>query len=510
MSDKPTKKQQDISYKQRGVPLLIQMLLVAATTSYLISSIFSPRFYEHLSLGNYVNTQGSLANSFIWGSGSAWIHGTWLFDLLLSMSEQFFGETSFIIIKLLLYFAVGMSLSFLFSGLAKDRFFGTAISLMIVCGALLRMPLSSELFGLALLSAELALLNSLLSSYNKIERLQLRNIIGLVALLLVHANSDSSSVLALALCLLFLATSNGIPKNLKTKLMALLCLTAIATPFLGMQVAQHLRLAGAMFSLELFYQASPATIYHFPFAFLLLVLILIGVFWHKCPHGLKGHEISLLTGFAALSMAIDHLLPLTLILSGYMISLLWGRAKTENISLGNLGEAFLRLQKGLSSLAPVGIIWVLLCLLVVNVVNIVKVPKVLTLLPQWEVDYYLNENLEAPLYHDYEVGSYLMQRFADAKGLPRQKVINSYASRYLDPKLAAAQIAIKRSGAGYKVLFKKVSPNSALISTFDPMFSILNSDPNWERMRVPAPEKPAANSGQLRKPFGWALFRRIS
>ncbi len=508
MSENPTKTQQEITYSQRGVPLLIQMLLVAVTTSYLSSSIFSPRFYEHLSLGNYLRNHDSFAENFIWGSGKPWLHTTWLFDGLLSVSEGFFGETSFIILKLLLYFAVGLGLSTLYSGLAGDRFFGTFISLLIACGALLRMPLSSELFGLALLCFELSLAHALVSSYRRKQKLSLGLLASLLALLIVHANADSSSVLALAFSFLFLASSSDIPGSTKRTLLPLLCLTPLLTPFFGMQILQHLRLAGTMLSIELFYQASPASIYYFPFSFLLLVLILTGALWHRYPSGLKGAEISFMALCAAISMAIDHLLPISLLVTGYLLSLLWGRAQSESVAMGNLGEAFFRLKNGLSSVAPVGIIWVLICMLAVNVINIVKVPKVLTLLPQWEVDYYLNENLDPPLYHDYEVGSYLLQRFAAAQGEPTQKVVSSYASRYLDPKLTAAQIRLNRSGAGQEELFKKFAPNTALVSTFSPLYTILKVDPSWERMPVPAPEKPAANSGQVQRPFGWALFRR--
>jgi hypothetical protein len=487
--------------------ILIWFSAIVLLGSYLCASIFSAAFFGHLTIGHWIVSHYRVPTTDIWtlaAQGRVWRSDAWLFEVMLSAVESMFGDKGLIVLKLLLFSAFVGAASCCFSARSGDRFFGTFVAFVVSCGVLLGVCLEAKLLGWIFFIICLDLGCRFESGEDKKRLLILIFFLGLL-----YSNVHSSSLgCLLVLAMLLLSEGENPIRRGCVPFLALFALAQIATPYLGTQVYSSLRGFLNFLSLELNYQANPATIFQYPVAFLLLLLIVIGYLWHCHPWTLRGSELLIILFAAIMGFASRSLLPYALMLCGLMCARLWGRV--QGSGLGNLGIALAKLEHQFSKLPAVGLIWVILCLIIVNIANLVRHPITTVLLPAAEVDYLLEDELPFPLLHESAVGPYLQYRFADQAGNPKQLVAMTPAAAQIAPNFAVAEMFLKDLHPGWEKFFTLIAPQTVLCRIGTPLYESLVNNQDWElvfeaKKRVGSGEEETTPS--RRSLVSWAVFR---
>jgi len=504
--------------------MAVRILWALAVGSYLASSLFAPEFFEHLVVGRWITSQRALPTEYYWtllASDLAWRPVSWGFALCVSLFESFFGETGLAIYKLSGFLFFVLSATTFYTCQARDGFFGTIIGLLVSCAVLTNATLSPMLFGWGFFLSTLGLVY--LYTECKLKPSVALSSIFICGLLFANTHGFSLIVLPILLTHL-LFDSNQQPETKKRLLSALSAytLSQFCTPYLGAQILQVLHAFINQLSLDFYFQLSVSTIYDFPLAFLVLILLLLGVFWSSAPKSLRLAEALLLALFALFALAQSNALPVALILAGYYTCNIWGRSNTGE--LGQLAEGFMQLRAKLMKLSPFGVLWIALCVLLVNVVNIYRIPSSRSHLPQAEVDYILEHELPFPLLHQREIGPYLVYRFSNERGEPKKKAALTPTALRLAPEIGRYEIALERFASGWQKFFDFIAPQTTLCRKASSLYAVLRSDAKWrlvyENGAVVGGAGPGlalqskspvhSSSVQLPENYQWAVFRRVS
>lgn len=487
---------------------LLWLSLVVLLGSYLCTTIYSAAFFGHLALGRWIVSHLRLPEVDLWtlaAHGKTWRSEAWLFEVLISLVESMLGEKGLLILKLVLFSVFVGAASFCFSARSGDRFFGTFVAFVVSCGVLLGVCLEARVLGWIFLVVSLELGGRFESDQqSKI------SLLPVFFLGLFYANSHSSSLLGLLILTMLLLSERDRPKSASLLFLAVFAAGQLATPYFGAQVYSSLAGFLNFLSMELNNQTNPATIFQYPAAFLLLLLIVLGYLWHCHPWTLRSAELLLVLFSAVAGLGSRSLLPYALILCGLICARLWGRV--QGSGLGNLGLALAKFEHQLSRLPAIGVVWVVLCLIIVNVGNLIKAPLTSALMPAAETDFIIEEKLPFPLLHESAVGPYLQYRFSDEAGNPKQLVAITPAVSPIAPGFASAEMFLKDLHPGWEKFFALVAPKTVLCRTATPLYEVLVRDENWELIfkaghRTGSGEEPLPSRRSL---LSWAVFKAKS
>ncbi len=483
---------------------MLQLFVILVLGSYLCSSIYSPAFFGHLTIGHWIVSSFEVPSVNLWtlaGSGAQWKSESWLFELLLAQAEHFFGERGLVIIKLLLFFGVTGVLSWCYSSRSKDFFFGTAVACIVSCGALLGACLEAQTVGFLYFILVLEI------SYRLQDASSSKGLFAAFFLLAAsYANVAASALGALIVLAFFVCRGGGtFSFNRRALFIALIFFLAqLVSPYSGAQLLSVAKEVCHSLSLALNLQSNPATVYSYPAAFLFLLLVVLGFFWHYSPRGLEASELLLLASVSCLGLAEHTYLPYALIIAGLNCALIWGRADAN--SLGNLGLGLLHLKRQLAKIPPLGLLWVLLCLVIVNVAGLLKAPMTNILLPAAEMDYVLEQKLAFPILHESAVGPYLQYRLANAQGELRQLPSITPRTAVLAPELARAEAKLRDLQPGWEDYFRLLNPRTVICRRQTPIYEVLKRDNSWELAFERGPYNGWSGKG-LSLSF-WAVFRK--
>ncbi|MCB0323175.1 MAG: hypothetical protein KDD69_06355 [Bdellovibrionales bacterium] len=495
-------------------PRLANFLLLAAAATYFCTSIHSPVFFESLTIGHWIETHQAIPTEYLWstaGAGQPWRSPSWLFELLLSLSEQLFGDQVFIVLKMLLLTCLVCGLSWLYACRARNAFIGTFIALPVSAGMLITAVLGPHLVGWlgAVLLIELAY-RARLGEGTPLRALAVSFLVGVLL-----ANSDASSafaVLVSAVVLLSPAVEGEVlaPRAKRLGMVLVLVLSQLVTPYGGLQLLTIAQSFLFFLSLELGQRLNPGTVFQYQVSFLVLLWIVLVLLWPKHRRLLNGGEMLLAVGSTVLALASWKAAPYALLLVGLCTTLVWGRAQLSE--LGNLGEALSAFRQSMAKLPPLGTLWLLLCVLIVNVLNLWKVPFTKVLLPAREVDYLLEQPMDGALLHERFIGGYLVYRFADGKGRPRKLAAITDRSAFLDQPLAKSEVELETLSPGWKEYFAQLDPKRVLCRIDSTLYQVLTYDRSWELTLLygfPPQSEPAAMLTK-KGAFGWALFSKAA
>ena len=458
----------------------VKVLWSLAVGSYLAASLYAPEFYEQLVLGRWIISHRALPREDYWtllAGNHKWVPVSWLFSVSLAAVESFLGELGLALVKLIFFLLFVSTAAHFFSVQARESFFGTSIAFITSCALLLDAPLSPELLAWSLFAACLGVFYS----FSKPGASTKPRLIVLFAVGVIYANVHGSSLLILGVILIFSSAAFGeLGKSRRELLPAagVLALGQVCTPYLGMQVIQVLHTAVNQLSLDLYYQRSAGTVFDFPVAFLLLILLLLALFWSKSPKSLRTSEAVVLSFFIVLGLASSFVLPYALILAGFLTATLWGRSNSKD--LGELALGFDHLRHKLSRLSSFGVLWIAICIIIVNVVNIYRIPSSKAFLPQAEIDYILESKLPFPILHESSIGPYLVYRFSNARGEAVHKAALTPRAMALAPEVGRYGIVLDMLSSGWQKFFDYIGPNTVLCRKASAMYAVLQSDPAWK------------------------------
>lgn len=479
-------------------------VFLGAFATYLCPSLFAPEFYEQLAYGRWIFAHATVPRENIWsfaGSGAAWILPSWLFSLIVTLCDTYLGEEGLIVLKMLLVFLAVWSMARLFSIQAKNRFLGTALSVLVASGVLNQVELTPALSAWALFPL------SLLSAERFVRRPNATTGFLLFAVAALYANLHSSAAILPLAAFIMLAVRPA-PASLfrLSSMIGIILLAQLATPYLGAQSLFSLQALLESFKLDVFFQFSPATIYDFDLAFLLLLLSILGVFHFSRPGCVTAGEFVVLSVLLIVGLSSNRVLGPSLLYSAYLVSAVWGRAGGEGF--GNFGDALHRLSALLARVSPIGVLWVLSCLLTVNVLNLLRTPTTKTVVPASLVDRMLEEDAGVfPLVHEAYIGGYLVHRFADAGGVPKFQAMMTEFNRGTQPQWARAEGLLQRGAAGWEWLFEESSAQGALCRVGTPLCELLRHNRSWE----PVESRLGAvttHIGPRKSLIEWELYRK--
>ncbi len=494
----------------------IGILSLAALSSYLLSSIHSPQFYEDLTIGNWIRAQGSVPTSYIWGfsgHGFDWRSTSWLWQLLLSVWEESCGSESFILLKFALLAASFFALYACYRRCSQSTAVAGILTTVVGCGVFTANEIGAHIFAYSLF---IFLIERLFAIREKKFKFRLREGIVLFLLSSLYANIHFSSLIFLFIALILLLDSRLCCKEVGLGrfflVFFILLLGHFCSPYFGMQLLTSGEKILHFFTIDLGYQLKPGTVFHFPIAFIVLLWLVFASFWHSFPYGIT-RVIAFLAIFSSV-LAFAHLdaAPLALFFTGLAICSIWGNAQAQGRSLGNLGEGFQRLGAMFGAFPVLGSVFLIICILVVNLSNLWKLPFTKTLLPVAEVDYLLEEQLDSPVLHDAFVGSYLVYRFSNPDGSPKRTVLLSEVSREINPGLFVSYFAYEKLEKGWEAFFESYAPRTVICQANSLQHALLSKNPRWKLEVAYGQKLPsrAAESLLEKGTFGWLIYTRRS
>ncbi|MFN8390662.1 MAG: hypothetical protein U0136_10265 [Bdellovibrionota bacterium] len=491
---------EDHTASRSGLGGVLQYLYAAALGSYLCGAITEPDFYFHLLNGRWISAHRTLPTTDIWTSalkGQRWYSESWLFDFLLSSTEDRFGWTGLAVFKIGLCILFVVALTSVLSRISGSRFFGGVLATVVACGTLEQAPFGPELFAYPLFTL---LVGTALFARER-SRLTSFEWVSVALCTLFLANAHASFFLLLCCAVLF-----GLKDPAKTvwMIVLLLCAALFVTPYAGSQIPF---LATSLFARGRFYlqsQGGAATVFDYSFSFLLLLWFLaafIGL--AKRDSRRLPAELLLAGAVSLIALAVKFLLPFALILTGLVCAGVWASARLETRPK-EIVVSFERLEQSLLRLPAVGVAWILFCVLVVNSANFVRRPSVDLLLPKLALDYVLERKLPFPLWNESAVGPYVMYRLADERGEPRELTA-------VDPRAVPehSEIFFEESKGLWKASFSRVMPHTILVRANTGLYESLAANPSFHLVFQAGEEVlPAERQNKVEKPpfYAWAVF----
>ncbi|MCC6220366.1 MAG: hypothetical protein IT291_03895 [Deltaproteobacteria bacterium] len=460
--------------------------VVFATFLLAISSYFtlplgegSREYYWHLTLGNWIRFGGVFPVEDIWteaGKGKAYYASNWLFSFLLSLVHSHFGDRGAICLEI---FSVSFFVSVLAVSLgymARSYFVGLLLMLPILAGTLTDLGLAPEIFGWALWVAGFALLQSFISS----EEVGYSTLAAIALLSLVFVNTHASYYIALLCWMLVILLVNGVGRKQKVLFVTVTLMACCLTPYLGKQVPSTIVAFFSDLWFKMLFQQNPSNIFHYPFAVLLVLVILLGMLFHYKPHVLRRGEVFVILLFICSAFVSRSYVAYATMTVGLFIATIWGRA--EGNGMGNLGLAMNVLSSKVSKLSALGLVWIFCCVAVVNIARLWRYPHNAFHVPVAATSFLLDKrnDVDFPLLHNSLDGSYLIYRFADTKGVPLHLAYFDFRTSGLNRKVAAKEIAYNAVGYGRSDLLEYSRAKTVLCRANDQFYKTLINDRDWK------------------------------
>ena len=87
---------------QGPTAMVLQLLIIAAAASSLVTPIYSSSFFRHLATGRWIKLNGELPEVNLWtmfAYGKYWVSSSWLFDYLLADIDAWFAYSGLVVFK---------------------------------------------------------------------------------------------------------------------------------------------------------------------------------------------------------------------------------------------------------------------------------------------------------------------------------------------------------------------------------------------------------------------------
>ena len=490
---------------------LLVFFLCSALGAYLCTGLFSPQFFWHLTVGRWIRAHQALPTVDLWtlaGLNHTWKTPSWLFEYLLAVIDGVGGEKALAVFKVSLFCLYVLTLSFVLSRAAGDRFIGTLLGFLCACGTLADSPFEPSVFGWVLF---LLLLDCAALWLKKDGRR--RVLVSAFCLAVLYANIHPSLVFALLCSSIIILSPRAIEErdNHWTNVLFpfVLIVSLFCTPYWGTELLGSLVGFFREARINCVLQLNPADVYDYSFSFLLVSWLILAVLWKESQQALSAPEVLLLVVASLAGMADKAMIPYALLLVSFFSARTW--AAGERGTFGRFGEGLERLRAHLVKYPPEGVLWIALVVVIINVAPLMKMPVLRAALPERELDYVLRQNLPFPLLHDSFIGPYVIFRLSDAEGNPRKLAAVDSRVRQLSPQLAWQEAKLAELGPGWREFRNFVSPKTVLCRSSQALCQALLRDPQWRLALsggrvVSSSDKGAVGQNDLP---GWLVLERI-
>lgn len=469
----------------RGVGLLIMALGSIAAGSYLFSPLTGFVFFRQLTIGRWIRANGEVPFADMWtqvGRDRVWYDGSWLWDLLIAIIERVPFENSFFLLKLLLGIALCLALANCFSRCSGSLFFGFVISMPVASGILYRATLDSSLIAYALTAFILLLLSPWYSG-------QRAGWLGCL-LLFLSAVLLSNSYEDHLLVLLFTSGLLVSSYDRSSKLLPVLLLLSpvFLTPYFGAQALQETASSLSSFLDRLSFNADPGSLYNFETCFVILVwaLALVLVLENRSEKKLELLRFGLLPFMLSVTALVDvRLAPWALIFSGLVVCIFWRRGDEG----GNFRTFIIKIRNALGAVDPGPAGFLFFCIVFVNVKKSAQFPIGTDYLPfPADLEDALGELEESSLFHNRELGDYLVFLYSDHNGSVSNKPHLDSRVATFSRELSRREMKAEGLVDGGLSLYSWLDPNYVLCRTKTPLCTLFIEEPSWRPVENKNPD----------------------
>lgn len=463
------------------------ILLISLFILLLASSLWLPLhdidLWWHIPIGRWIIENGSVPRKDLWNAysdGSPFRAYSWSVEVLFAYFEQSFGLAGLLALKVVLSILLTGSLAYCFSKVSKDFVLGLGLTAINIAAL-------TSLFGLRPQCISWICFAFCLSIANQIRIQNKANPKDLIALFLIStiwANVHITVVFAIACAVAWQKFS----KENIILIISIACICifgSFLTPYLG---GEWLTLAGKSnhpFSHTYIKEFQPATLYNISAAITLLLGIFLAFLVHFKPKALSILQILLGIVFGLAAFTIQKFLPYAVILISMLIASIWANYSEEKEAFSNLGEGLHLLIDKIKKMPK--LVATFLCIIfsfaiVANAKEPLSASLSKTLVPKQAVDFIVDNNLPRPLLHGFNEGGYLLYRFSDKGGIPKEKVIIDGRTNVNNPEVVKEFLAAQYAQASWEKLFDRVQPQTVIWETAMPLSTILNEKPEWCRV----------------------------
>jgi hypothetical protein len=492
--------------------ILISFLIIAAATSF-CTPIQHPSYFWHLTIGRWILYSKVLPASDYWsvvGNGAAWVRWIsefYVFECLIAFIDSSWGERGIAAIILVLTILLFVVVSISFARRAGNLFIGVFFALFAASGVLFNLAFGPGILGFTFFVLFLELVFSRESF--KTERGFISSAF-LLSILYVNIHPSFYISAVLALTILYLRSTSFLKHCLPFALISII--SVFLTPYFGRDLIIKASQFFSMLRTQVLDGYSIFTSYGYAQGFLTLLVILFLAFASKHFTQLRKLEYFIILIAIGLASITKMFLPYVIILLGFYISDIWGKAEGKGFS--NIGDGLIKLQRRANRFVqivrPLAVVWVLLCVIIVNVYGLYQLPFNRAILPMQEADYINRNESLFPILHSKMIAPYLVYHFADEHGVPRHKVLFDHRVQFLRPEidLLANSAFLKGDFLALEALVEEFKPMSILCNNFEPLCNKLITNSEWEVVFRAGREVEEGMHDMAELPyFHWTVFR---
>ncbi len=450
----------------RSLTTIIWLLIVTAIGVSIVSPIFDPDLWWHLVAGKWILSHGKIPEVDYWnmhGAGKPWVAYSWLNEILFAYTEINFGFKGLLALKFILSIFSSLILFFSLNNISKNSVVSLTLSIITMCAIhdylLLRPQTFSWIFFILLITNANVIIN---------KGLTWKNVILQVVIISLWANTNITTFLGIGISLAWVVSNKNLRVGVKDAF-----IIGIASIF-GSFITPYCGKEWLVFYHKIKHpQFFPHIAEFKPTVFgsvegLLIALLIIVLLLCIREHRKVIHPIQLLIGlgFLVIGVHITKFVPFSVFTLVFLVA--------------QFGPYFpeKKIFEELSILKSISLSLFLLVVIVALGHETVK-EKITAPVPTAAVDFYIENNIPAPLLNTFNDGGYLIYRFSDAAGNPRQLVALDGRTNVTDHDVINQAYDALNGKYTWREYLDSIKPKSILWPILSPLYSVLELDPEW-------------------------------
>lgn len=443
-----------------------------------------PDLWWHLVAGRWILSHHAVPRIDYWNTyaaGKPWIDYSWLAQIVFAVAEKLGGLKGVMLLQLLLAIAVPLGLACSYHALARDWFYAAAAAIVASLCLPSEFALRPQTITWILFAAAIAL-----SVRVDRQGLGWREGVLFAALGAIWVNIHVSLAFAYLAPVFWIGRWN-MTRRLFFRSPAIVCAAcffagSLISPYFPRQFTATATMSRDLFIYARSTEMLPATMTNPAVPVLFVVFILVLYLAHLrnrrdnllplCACGLL--TIAALSWIKFVPYAMVALCAQTAlflsdsaILKGTPIGVGFGKLKQRVLSLSAVS---------MHSISTIGFIAALSTMVVLY-----RHPVDLLSVPVDAVDFVIDNNLPRPLAHQFDLGGYLIYRFAGADGMPGEKVILDGRLAVDDSKVLDAATNAQWANSQWRELFELTGAKTAIYPEEGALTQLLLASGEWKK-----------------------------
>lgn len=444
--------------------------------AYITTPLIDPDLWWHIAIGRWIVAHGWVPYVEHWNAfaaGKPWVAYSWSQEVVFALIDSISGLHGLLAFKLLLFIVVSLTFCFTFSYIARDWFFGLMIGLVAVgslCGFVLLRP---QTFVWIYSALQICILTRIVRR----QEADWYDHIGLVVVMSLWANAHITTALGMFICVTWLF--QRVPFKLLLIVAAVCFAGTLITPYGGREWIVFLSKTDHPLAHANIVEFGAAHIRDYGTGMFIILLSLLIIFGSKRPASMSLGQMVAVGVFSVGGLGVVKFMPFAVLVLGATLADVWSQ---ERQKLGNIYEAFVKLEEQMSKYYGQGLLFFIVVLSIVYGSAPFKVLIEKGYVADGALDFMLEKDLPYPVMNAFGEGGYVMYRYTDAAGNLERKVSIDGRTN-VNPELISTDNGAAYSGnLAWRTYFEQVTPETVVWKNPSPLTSLLVLDPQWCRV----------------------------